>query len=136
MSGCKVTVTDSDDSPSAVREVEAVERARFKAFIAADANAVRPMLGDDLVYCHSTGVCQNKEEFLAFFTSGNQRYLSMDIMSLEPREIAGAVVINGKLNVRVETAGKPDAFQGVYTDVYAKRSGRWQLVSWQSTRLP
>ena len=45
---------------------------------------------------------------------------------MKPRDVGGAVVINGKLNMRVETAGKPDAFQAVYTDVYAKRDGRWR----------
>jgi hypothetical protein len=23
-----------------------------------------------------------------------------------------------------------------FTDVYARRNGRWQMVTWQSTRLP
>jgi ketosteroid isomerase-like protein len=136
MPGCKVTVTDSDDSASVLRDIEAVERARFKAFIAADAATVRPMLANDLVYCHSTGVCQNKEEIIAFVTSGTQRYLGMDILAFNPRAIGDAVVINGKINARVETNGKADSFQAIYTDVYAKRDGRWQLVSWQSTRLP
>jgi ketosteroid isomerase-like protein len=141
MSGC-VTVSASDDAPaakassSALSEVEALERERFKAWLAADAAAIRPMLADDVVYCHSTGVCQNKEEIIEFVTSGKQRYLSMDIVSLKPREVAGAVVINGKLSMRVDTGGKMETFQGIYTDVYAKRNGRWQLVSWQSTRLP
>jgi hypothetical protein len=136
MGGCKVTVTDSDDSPSVLRDIETVERARFKAFIAADAAAVRPMLGDDLVYCHSSGVCQNKEQIIAFVTSGTQRYVGLDIVAFNPRLIGDAIVINGKLNMRVEVNGKADSFQAIYTDMYAKRDGRWQLVSWQSTRLP
>jgi hypothetical protein len=136
MTACKVTVTDSDTPASLISEVEGVERARFKAWVAADAAAVGPMLAEDLVYCHSTGVCQNKAELIDFVSSGKQRYVAMDVVSMEAREVDGAVVVNGKLNVGVETAGKPDAFQVVYTDVYSKRNGKWVLVSWQSTRLP
>ena len=33
--------------------------------------------------------------------------------------------------------GNEDRQFGVrYTDVYLRRSGRWQLLAWQSTRLP
>jgi hypothetical protein len=27
-------------------------------------------------------------------------------------------------------------FSSIYTSVYVKRDGRWQLISWQSTTLP
>ena len=125
------------DETSMLNEVQAVERARFKAWIAADAAAIAPMIGEDVVYCHSTGVCQNKKELIDFVTSGKQRYLAMDIVSIKARDIDGAVVINGKLNMKVDVGGgKVDEFQGIYTDVYAKRKGKWVLVSWQSTRLP
>ena len=124
------------DETAMLNEVETLERARFKAWIAADAATIAPMLGDDLVYCHSTGVCQNKKEVIDFVTSGKQRYLALDIVSIKARDIDGAMVINGKLNMKVDTGGKVDEFQGIYTDVYAKRKGKWVLVSWQSTRLP
>jgi hypothetical protein len=122
-------------SQDPLKEVAALERARFKAQIAMDLPTLRPMLADDLFYCHSTGVCQNKEEFLRFVTSGTNKYLAMDVIDMKPRLIDGAVVVNGKLDIRVLANGKEQHFQGIYTDVYAKRDGRWQLVTWQSTRL-
>ena len=128
--------TTSGSPVSALKEVETVERARFKAWIAADPAAIGPFLGDDLVYCHSTGVCQNKAEIIKFASSPNTHYIAMDVVQLSPRLIGGAVVINGKLDVRIVSNGKPDHFQATYTDVYAKRDGKWLLVSWQSTRVP
>jgi len=123
-------------SADPLKEVEALEKARFKAQIALDVATLRPMLADDLYYCHSSGMCQNKEEFIGFVTSGTNKYLAMDVISMKPRLVDGAVVVNGKLDIRVITNGKEQHFQGIYTDVYAKRDGRWQLVTWQSTRLP
>jgi Domain of unknown function (DUF4440) len=123
-------------SGDALKEVEALEKARFKAQIALDVPTLRPMLADDLYYCHSSGVCQNKEEFIGFVTSGTNKYVAMDVIDMKPRLVGGAVVVNGKLDIRVITNGKEQHFQGIYTDVYAKREGRWQLVTWQSTRLP
>jgi hypothetical protein len=118
-----------------LKEVAALEKARFKAQIAMDVPALRPMLADDLYYCHSTGVCQNKEEFIGFVTSGTNKYVAMDVISMKPRLVDGAVVVNGKLDIRVISNGKEQHFQGIYMDVYAKRDGRWQLVTWQSTQV-
>ncbi|HVY79812.1 MAG TPA: nuclear transport factor 2 family protein [Steroidobacteraceae bacterium] len=123
-------------SEDPLKEVAALERARFQAQIAMDVPALRSMLADDLYYCHSSGVCQNKEQFIGFVTSGTNKYLAMDVIDMKPRLIGDAVVVNGKLDIRVVSDGKEQHFQGIYTDVYAKRKGRWQLVTWQSTRIP
>jgi uncharacterized protein (TIGR02246 family) len=128
-----VTIETSDSS---LEEVEKVERARFQAWVRKDTTALRQVIADDVVYCHSTGVCQNKEELIAFITGANSAYRAMDVVELKPRVFGDAVVINGKLAMEVESAGQVSAFQGIYTDVYVKRDGRWQLVQWQSTRLP
>ena len=138
MSGWPATGDSAETATAlmALNEIEALERARFKAQIAMDVATLKPMLADDLVYCHSTGVCQNKEEFIGFVTSGTNKYLAMDILYMKPRLIDGAIVVNGKMEARVLMNGKEQHFQGIYTDVYAKRGGRWQLVSWQSTKVP
>ena len=124
------------DAAPSLKDVEAVERARFQAWIHADTAAMRPMLGDDLVYCHSTGQCQNKEQIMAAIGARETIYHKMDVMEMKPRAVAGAVVINGKLSIQAEAGGQVSTFHGIYTDVYVKRDGRWQMVSWQSTRLP
>jgi ketosteroid isomerase-like protein len=138
MSGWPTTgsASEAGTAATALKEIEALERARFKAQVAVDVAALRPMLAEDLVYCHSTGVCQSKDEFIGFVTSSTSKYLAMDIVAMQPRLIDGAVVVNGKMDIRVLANGKEQHFQGIYTDVYAKRDGRWQLVAWQSTKLP
>jgi ketosteroid isomerase-like protein len=127
----------ADDGRSALTEVEAVERARFKAFVAADMKALQAILADDLVYCHSSGQCQNKKEVVAALGSHQTIYHALDVVEMKPRQIAGGVVvINGTVAIRAEMGDKAAEFKAIYTDVYAKRDGRWQLVAWQSTRLP
>ena len=130
-----VTVQVSD-SASSLTEVEKVERARFQAWIQKDTAALNKVIADDVVYCHSTGVCQNKSELTAFITGGQSVYRAMNVVELKPHEFGDTVVVNGKLDMKVETSGQLSAFQAIYTDVYVKRDGRWQLVRWQSTRLP
>ena len=118
-------------------EVEAVERERFQAWVKGDVAAMQPLLADDLLYCHSSGQCQNKEEIVASIRSNESDYQKLDVVYLKPRAMGGgAVLINGKVDIVVVDSGGTKQFQAVYTDAYVKRNGRWQLVSWQSTRVP
>jgi ketosteroid isomerase-like protein len=134
LTGCiSVQISDSD---STAQEIEKVERARFQAWLQKDVPALNQVIADDVVYCHSTGVCQNKAELIDFITGGVSVYRAMDVIEIEPQQYGETVVVNGKLDLKVESGGKLQQFQGIYTDVYVKRDGRWQLVRWQSTRLP
>ena len=45
-------------------------------------------------------------------------------------------VLTGTVGVNGEQAGQALSMRIVYTDVYVNRDGRWQLLAWQSTRLP
>ena len=132
MSGCiSVQVTDSRSS---LQQTEKIERLRFQAWIQKDVPELRQVIADDVVYCHSTGVCQNKEELIQFINGG--AYLAMDVVEMKPKAYGDAVVINGTLNVKTQTNGQTSSFKVIYTDLYVMRDGRWQLVRWQSTRLP
>ena len=118
-------------------EMEAVERARFQAWITNDVAAMQPLLADDVTYCHSNGQCQTKKEFLADIASKRRVYKKMDLLSMTAKALGpDAVLINGSVDVGAESPGRVVAFKGIYTSVYVKRQGRWQLLSWQSTSLP
>jgi uncharacterized protein (TIGR02246 family) len=117
-------------------EIEAVERTRFAAWVKGDVAEIAPLLADDLVYCHSSTVCESKEELLHSLSSGRTVYRSIDVLEMRPRSANGAVIVNGKAAIKVESNGNPLAFTLVYTDVYVKQDGRWLLATWQSTQVP
>ena len=45
-------------------------------------------------------------------------------------------IVNGEAKLSVTTDGKTNSFSLRYTDVWVMRDNKWQMVSWQSTRLP
>ncbi len=94
------------------------------------------ILAPDLTYIHASGEKQNKTEFLKSLRSNQLQYIAIDPEKIDVRIYEAAAVITGKSRMRVLSHGKEQAFQIRYTDVYARRSGRWKLVAWQSTRLP
>ena len=121
----------------AATEVEAVERARFQTWVKGDVAAMQAVIADDALYCHSNGQCQTKKEFIAEIESKQRVYKKMDLIAMKATALGSyAVLINGTIEVVAEMPGKVAQFKGIYTSVYVRRDGHWQLLSWQSTSLP
>jgi hypothetical protein len=117
--------------------VEAVERARFVAMTRQDIAALEPVLAADLTYCHSNGQCEDKTQFLKTIETGRVRYKDIRVEQLRSRAAGQeTAIVNGAMRIDGEQAGQPIALHINFTDVYVNRDGRWQLVAWQSTRLP
>jgi hypothetical protein len=64
------------------------------------------------------------------------QYQQMTVLEQHFRMHGLIGIINGVVHVAVRMAGSDREFSLRYTDVYVRRSGRWQLLAWQSTRLP
>jgi uncharacterized protein (TIGR02246 family) len=117
-------------------EMEAVERARFQTWVKGDVAAMQEVMADDALYCHSSGQCQTKKEFIADIEAKKLVYKKLDLASMKAKALGrDAVLINGKVDVVAAAPGREVKFSGIYTSVYVKRNGRWQLLSWQSTNL-
>lgn len=121
----------------AAASVLAADDQRFAAMVRADTAALRTRLADDLAYTHTTGARQDKAEFLHTLASGQLRYRSIAPSERTVRFLGaeGAVVV-GRSNMQVESGGKVLAFAIRYLAVYRRVAREWQLVAWQSTRLP
>ena len=122
--------------PQAGNAVIETERARFAAMTQPDLAALERMLGDDLVYCHSDGVCETKTEFLQTIRTGRIRYRAIEVLDLKPRVLGDAILVNGSVAIEGVMGGQTRQLRISFTDVYARREGRWQLIAWQSTPLP
>ncbi len=109
--------------------------ARVLADFKADRAALDTLLADDVAYGRSSGVLDNKVEVLKEVGPGGPYeldYLTPD--SLRARRFGSSGVVNGILNVKLKAQRSPYRIR--FTDVWALRNGKWQLVSFQATRLP
>jgi hypothetical protein len=112
------------------------ELKRFDALVATDLNALGQALADELTYTHSTGVLQTKAELLQDLASGALRYRKFEVVEQHIR-IHGVIgIINGEAKVSATMAGVDRELNVRYTGVYVRRFGRWQLLAWQTTRMP
>ena len=117
-------------------EIIQLENRRIEAMTKQDVQALEEILADDLSYTHSTGRLESKAEFISNLTSGRTKYQSIERDDVKVRQYGDTAVVTGRAKFHVNANGQDIKFQVRFTDVYAKRDGVWQMVAWQSTKLP
>ena len=113
-----------------------LDRKRMQAMAAKDVAALEAVLADDLVYAHSSARLDTKRSLIDAMKSGATVYTGIEPSNVKAQDLGDAVVLTGVAQIKVVSNGTPNAFGVRFTDVYAKRNGAWQMVTWQSTRLP
>jgi hypothetical protein len=112
------------------------QAARFKAMIEEDVESLQGFLADDLIYSHTTGLKETKLEFLASIESRNIDYLSVIREEVNVRIYGGVAVMTGTARVQGAVGDREVSFTMGFLDVSTRVGESWQLVAWQSTRLP
>lgn len=123
------------DAPAAA-QVRKFEAGRFAAMMRADSAALRPLLADELTYTHSNGMVESKVMHLEAIGSGRTVYASIGPLGMSYRQVGAMMVGNGLVKARGSLAGTAFDVTLRVTTLHALRGGRWQMVAWQSTRLP
>ena len=113
-----------------------LDKKRMQAMAAKDIATLDALLADDLVYTHSSARLDTKHSLIANMKSGATVYSAVEPSEVRAQDLGDAVILTGVARVNVSSNGMELDFRVRFTDAYAKRSGRWQMVTWQSTRLP
>ena len=113
-----------------------LDRKRMQAMAAKDIATLDSLLADDLVYTHSSARLDTKQSLIVGMTSGSTVYTSLEPSDVKAQDFGDTVVLTGIAQIKVSANGAANSFGVRFTDVYARRNGRWQMVTWQSTRLP
>jgi hypothetical protein len=120
----------------AITEAEALaaEAARYAAQTAGDFGALERLIGDDLVYFHSSSVIDTKKSFIASQTSGKVKYRRMSRGDCEVRTYGPVAIITGPGKFDVTVNGEDRTMDLLFHAIWVKRAGALQFISWQATR--
>lgn len=113
-----------------------LDRQRMTAMAHKDVATLNSVLSDHLVYTHSSARIDTKQSLIGAMESGATVYNAVEPSDVQAQDFGTVVVLTGTAHIRVTSNGKPNAFAVRFTDVYARVDGQWQMVAWQSTRLP
>jgi hypothetical protein len=111
---------------------------RFEAMTQNDFEELEQILADDLIYTHSSGKVDTKSQYINDLKANVVRYNTIKPDEVKVRMYSNGTIgiITGKAMVEITQNEKQTTINLRYTDVYAKRKGKWQMISWHSTRLP
>lgn len=113
-----------------------LDRKRMQAMAAKDVAVLEALIADDLVYTHSSARLDTKRSLIDNMISGKTVYTAVEPSNVTAQDLGDTVVLTGECQIKVTVGGTPNAFGVRFTDVYARRNRRWQMITWQSTRLP
>ena len=113
-----------------------LDKKRMQAMAKKDIATLNAVLADDLIYTHSSARLDTKQSLIGNMQSGATVYTSVEPSDVKAQDLGDTVVLTGTCQIKVVSNGAPNEFGVRFTDVYAKRNGQWQMVTWQSTKLP
>ena len=114
----------------------ALEERRRQALLAADGVSLLNLLADDLVYVHSTGVCDRRDSYLAKITGGSLKYLELNLQDLQVQLLQQAAVVRGRMAAVISKDGQPKRVSSCFMTVWSLGTdGAWRLCAHQGTPL-
>jgi ketosteroid isomerase-like protein len=113
-----------------------LDKKRMNAMAQKDVATLNTILSDDLVYTHSSARLDTKQSLIGAMESGSTVYSSVVPSDVKAQDCGDTVVLTGVARIGVKSGGNAMNFAVRFTDVYANKGGKWQMVTWQSTRLP
>jgi hypothetical protein len=113
-----------------------LDRKRMNAMAQKDIATLNALLSDNLIYTHSTARLDTKKSLVEAMESGRTVYTGVEPSDVKAQDLGTAVVLTGTARIHVMSSGKPNSFGVRFTDVYVNNAGQWQMVAWQSTKLP
>ena len=107
-----------------------------KAIVRKDRAAVVANMADDFRSIDGAGTVETKPVFVDGLMDPKLTIDPYTVEDFDVRLFGDVALLSGRTKMTGRFDGKPFTSHYRYIDIYAKRNGRWQIVSVQITRLP
>lgn len=121
---------------SDVLEVLQLEQQRQQALMHEDQAAIERLFADNLVYVHTTGLVQNKAQYLEYAHTA-VRYLEVQRGELSVQVLGDGVLLmsGSQCNVlQKRSGGEPVRAEGFASQVWVRGAQGWQMALFHGTR--
>jgi uncharacterized RmlC-like cupin family protein/ketosteroid isomerase-like protein len=118
----------------AEQEVRRLEGERSQALLQRDVARLDRTMAEEYVFTTPDGQVVTKSQEMAGFRSGETRFAAFKTEDLRVRVYGNSAVVTARARIRGQSHGRDIGGDYRYTRVYAKPSGRWQIVASHFTR--
>ena len=106
------------------------------AMIAKDKSTLEKLTAEELSFGHSTGVVENRSEFIQNVLSGPTTFYKIDISNQNINPADNIAIVRNISTISGSTKGQPlDIKIGVLM-IWKKDKGNWKLLARQGFKLP
>lgn len=105
------------------------------AVMAKDFTKLDAMLMFDLIYAHSTGIIDDKTQYIEKMKTGKQNYAGIEHKSTTVRLHGNSAIAHSQMRMHGTNASGPFDDRLMMIHVWVKSNGTWKLAGHQTTRL-
>lgn len=112
----------------------AVENLR-KALVDPDKSVLDKLAADELSYGHSSGMVQDKAEFIEALTSGKSDFVTIELTEQTVKVVGNTAIVRHHFSATTNDGGKPGAVKLSILLVWQKQKGQWRLLARQAVKI-
>ncbi len=128
--------SENFDNSDVAEHLRGIEKRLATAWIDGDRSYIEQILADDWSVIDLTGRILKKAEVLEeAFGSGDRQIVSMQIDEINVRPFGDWAIVTGRTQAAGQYQGEVAEVTLRFTDVFAYRSDKWQVVASQATML-
>lgn len=105
------------------------------AIIRTDSTALKGMLMDELTYGHSSGVIQNKSEFIQGVMKGPNFFKKIDLLDQTITVSGKNAIVRHKATAQVINNGMPGEIKFGNILMWKRKQGKWKLLARQGYKI-
>lgn len=116
-------------------DVLALHKKKFEWMSSKQLDSLSALLDKDVLYIHSNGWIETKEEILGNLESEKLSYRKVTVDKADARDYDKTVIVQGSALFEVALEGKPLEIKLNYTEVYVNVDGKWKLASRHACKI-
>jgi ketosteroid isomerase-like protein len=136
VSGSAPTAGQEPEAKAIVSALTQQADAWDKAIVRKDRAAIVANMADDFRGIDGAGTVESKAAFVDGLMDPKLTIEPYAVEDFDVRLFGDVALLSGRTKMTGRFDGKPFTSHYRYIDIYARRNGRWQIVSVQITRLP
>ena len=107
-----------------------------EAHVRGDAGTLDQLFADDLVVAVPGMRTMSKADSLGVMASGRMKFDRYESSDTAIRIYDGAAIVTGRIQRTRTVGGRESKDDWLFTKVYVRRAGRWQVVSFHASNAP
>ena len=115
-------------------EIKALEQEALR-LDALRCKVLAALLDAGLTYTHASGRRDTKDSYVDSVATQAVQYLQLDREEVTARVIGTAVIVEGKVKMKISNASGEKSLYNRYLAVWTTTSGKPLLTAWASTKL-